>query len=431
MRSERIAATAAAAVVLVVGLGCMAVPSGFHRDEMSVEYIKLTPENAAVELKWAHKCDFPEGLSKLLFTTVKLEERLVPAEFTDACQFPGCTPDGHAVILLDKCVQLLDSATGKAKWSYEVPHSAVAVLPYEDIVAVYDSGNGTGNLVGLDPRSGREAYKMEVPGDGAMRAADGRIYLVTDKQIWAIDSLNGQVLWKRDLAGGWPVGARITAFDAGNYLVLAETVDKRKSLEPQVLALDFFDGGTQWVHLGMLKGIRGNHAVLWMPRRDGLYCYDGASGKYEAIYPLDRFDERFLATLPESVVFSSTQRYFDEPRVPESGAPGAKARARLRQEIIATKPETGAVKWFVDYGGPDEECAAAVSDQLLLVGRNIIEVGFRDGSFKSVNAFSLADGKLLFTVEVPKGCIHAAACGDMLYVRSRDGWLYALQWTRR
>ncbi|MDQ7780303.1 MAG: hypothetical protein RDV41_11455, partial [Planctomycetota bacterium] len=67
---------------------------------------------------------------------------------------------------------------------------------------------------------------------------------------------------------------------------------------------------------------------------------------------------------------------------------------------------------------------------IFVVLRSPVRTGMRDWGYSEVEAFDATNGESLWKATIPIGAINVGAGGDMVYARSRDGWLHAFRWKR-
>jgi outer membrane protein assembly factor BamB len=102
---------------------------------------------------------------------------------------------GVAVMAHDNHVYFLDLADGTVRWDEDLgPGSSDALCFYDDLILV---GNWEGLLLAIDPLSGNEAWRMEIPDRvySPLTLEGDTLYCGAGEKVYAVDIPNKEVLW--------------------------------------------------------------------------------------------------------------------------------------------------------------------------------------------------------------------------------------------
>ncbi|WP_330331115.1 serine/threonine-protein kinase [Streptomyces sp. NBC_00536] len=165
----------------------------------------------------------------------------------------------------------LDPATGAVRWSVAgvTGPADPAPFPGGGNVLVYLSGSHL--LQGLDPASGAQRWKADVP-RGADVVPAGALVLIAaaDGQVTARDAATGAVRWTKRPAGAAGVGAQLVAAADGSEVYAVTPSGDGTST--QVLALAAADGAARWQHrsAGLLEPVGVADGTLHLLAGDGM-----------------------------------------------------------------------------------------------------------------------------------------------------------------
>ncbi|MFQ3318486.1 MAG: outer membrane protein assembly factor BamB [Natronomonas sp.] len=249
---------------------------------------------------------------------------------------------------------------------------------------VVDRG-GTPSLTALDPKTGAEQWRFEIPISASPVIADGTVFvpLVDDSgtAISARDLATGEEQWRRDLST--PDVFAAPAVGEGLYV----TTTGNDNGDSTLLALTR-DGNMRW-SLNLDGEVYKGPRVVAEP--DGETVFVGTDAGY--LYAVgDDGEPRWQATLGNPV---NTTPSVDEERV----------YATTPQRVIALDRESGAGLWS---GEVDHVSKTGVG-----LGGGMVHVGGNE-----VAAFDAVDGAARWRVELPGV---AGTFGSPIW---RDGTLY-------
>jgi outer membrane protein assembly factor BamB len=447
-------------LVLAVVAGCMVVPARIERDPAGPEKVVLTPNAAHVELAWFKPCDFHEGIRKVISEPVSLEtvQSYVPYQVKHAGFLPQ--PSGHvrAYVMLASELHVLKAADGSTIWKIPLEDEEPVLLEREEILYVYVSSGGEGILRALNISDGALIWsEKRLPENGTLREENTRVYVFNRNTLVAMDSKNGQHLWKIEFPTRLeyvtrllkPLERTICGLHLHKYAILVDMLDKRRGGR-HVYSFDFHGGNLKWQRIGITKAVS-DFAYIYAKRGGYLNVVDLESGNLERFYKLDRPDGEYVWVIPGLLVYSSSQRYFDTgatrvatPAVseeteegkntPESGGEAEDDEGSIeymKREILAVDILTKDVKWFFEFAEKRERASVIKFDDVIVVLREPARVGLRDWGYSEMEVFDMLDGKSLWKANLSMGAINVSAGGDTVYARTRDGWLYAFRWRKR
>jgi outer membrane protein assembly factor BamB len=205
----------------------------------------------------------------------------------------------------------------------------------DDEVGVVAAALSTGDLVGLDQKTGVERWRVSMPGPfgGAPSAAGGTFFAASGAgRVASVDARTGRVKWTREL--GQAVNSAVVV--SGDLLLVATTQGTLHALNPS-------DGALRWsreqaVGRGMTLQTDGVAAAtgraVWLGYADGTLGSFERDGRPRWKVSLGRDASRFKDVDTEPLVLGDSV-------VAASFAGG----------LYSLNAETGAVQWHADLEG--------------------------------------------------------------------------------
>lgn len=429
--------------------GCIVVPARIGRDPAGPAKIVLTPNAARVELAWSRPCDFHEGIRKVISEPVSLEtaESHIPYQMKQPGFLPQPSGHSHAFLMLASELHVLKATDGSTIWKVSLEDEEPILLEREGVLYVYITSGGEGILRAFDISNGSLIWsESRLPENGALREENLRIYVYNKDTLVAMDSRNGQRLWKIEFPSRPEYGTRlldpleriICDLHLRNYDILVDVLDRGKGGR-YVYSFDFFSGELKWQRIGITKAVA-DFAYIYARRSGYLNVVNLENGYLEHFYKLDRPDDEYVWVVPGLLIYSSSQRYFDTGATRVT-TPAVSEQERadedegdieyVKREILAVDLLTKEVKWFFEFAGKGERASVIKFDDVFVVLREPARAGLRDWGYSEIEVFDTADGKSLWKANLPFGAINVSAGGNTVYARTRDGWLHAFRWQRK
>lgn len=422
-------------LALLVGLAACRAPGPYPaRDNGSPGRLTLSPAVARPELRWSNPCDAP-GHYPVLDRAAWLHPL-----FRSLQEVPGCFPvedgSGGAYLIDRGWLACRDAHTGELRWSCPVESADAQVLPDDDAVVVYDLAEGLplltrGRLLRLASSDGdRASFRDDLPVQDLMLAGGGRVYLLSRFAVHALDSLTGGSLWSREYVPRGAHGMEVLGAAAGPG-GLALEVRHADRIPADMIVFEPETGAPRWSKEGRPIAVEEGRVVTLSGDTRGFLARRLEDGEPVCGDALEGWEKGFAWSAGDLLIYLARQRVVEPERV-VVGSQGAlpwPPATRTRLELLARGMKDGAIRWFVACPEGDPRLRFFISGDRVGMITSLPPPAGRDDERLVVR--DLRSGLPLWSADVPWGIVRVHIRKDRALVRSRDGWVYAVEWTRR
>lgn len=384
--------------------------------------VKVAPINLR-EL-WRTACT-PVPYRKIVFDRGPLypnvSENIVDADGS----LPHLGASGRLYFLTGETLKCFAAAEGRELWRKRLTSPWTAqVGEWDKAVALYEYNNHNGILTIVAGENGETLKIIDVPNYGVLAVESGRIVLFGRSFLRTYDISTGRLLWQKNYSptsGTELLSCRLSGND-----ILIETFGQDYG-HHQVMSLDYLGGGARWSALGKAHDLRGGTAYIVKEREGELWTRTAGAGELISVLKLDHFDNRYLKSVENAILYTSDQRYHAPESVLISGDKGREIPPShfVVKELLLFSPKASRVLWSIAY----EDVVQPGCNAEFFLRRGVVVVASSAGErFLRLVGFDATDGRLLWNLEDSRGISGFALGEHHLIVTTFDGTITCYQY---